>query len=52
VVLGFWVWIGFLATTQIGMVLWEGKPIKLYIINTLHYLVVLAVMSAILAVWV
>mgnify|MGYP001580390221 CR=1 FL=1 len=52
IVLGFWVWIGFLATTQIGSVLWEGKPVKLYLINTLHYLVALAVMSAILAVWV
>ena len=52
VILGFWLWIGFLATTQIGSVLWEGKPVKLYLINTLHYLVALAVMAAILAVWV
>ena len=51
-VLGFWLWIGFFATTQLGVVLWEGKPVKLYIINTLHYLVTLVVMSAILAVWV
>lgn len=50
IILGFWVWIGFLATTQIGSVLWEGKPVKLYLINTLHYLVTLAVMAAILAV--
>ena len=52
IILGFWVWIGFLATTQIGSVFWEGKPVKLYLINTLHYLVALAVMAAILAVWV
>ena len=51
-VLGFWLWIGFFATTQLGMVLWENKPVKLYVINTLHYLVTLAVMAAILAVWV
>ncbi len=51
-VLGFWVWIGFFATTQLGMVLWENKPMKLYLLNTLHYLVTLAVMGAILAVWV
>ena len=50
-VLGFWLWIGFFATTQLGMVLWENKPVKLYVINTLHYLVSLAVMAAILAVW-
>lgn len=52
IILGFWVWIGFLATTQIGSVLWEGKPVKLYLINAMHYLVTLAVMGAILAVWV
>ena len=51
VVLGFWLWIGFFATTQLGMVLWEGKPTKLYLINTLHNLVALAVMGTILAVW-
>ena len=50
-VLGFWVWLGFFATTQLGMVLWENKPFKLYLINTLHYLVTLAVMGAILAGW-
>ena len=50
-VLGLWIWLGFFATTQLGMVLWENKPFKLYLINTLHYLVTLAVMSAILAVW-
>ena len=50
-VLGFWLWIGFFATTQLGMVLWEGKPVKLYFLNTLHYLVTLIVMASILAVW-
>ena len=50
-VLGFWLWIGFFAPTQLGIVLWEGKPLNLYLINTLHYLVVLVVMSSILAVW-
>ena len=51
-VLGFWIWIGFFATTQLGVVLWEGKPVKLYAIKTLNELVTLAVMAAILAVWV
>lgn len=46
--LGFLLWLGFLATTMLGMVLWEGKPVKLYILNTVHYLVVLIVMGAIL----
>ena len=51
VILGFWLWLGFFATTELGMVLWEGKPLKLYFVKTLHNLVTLAVMGAILAVW-
>lgn len=51
-VLGFWVWIGFFATTQLGIVIWEGKPVKLYLLKTLNELVTLAAMGAILAVWV
>ena len=47
----FWVWLGFIATIQIGIVLWEGKPWKLYFINTAHQLVNLAVMATILASW-
>ena len=52
ITLGFWVWLGFLATTQIGSVLWEQKPAKLYFINTAYSLVNLCVMSVILTVWV
>ena len=48
---GFWIWLGFLATTMIGSFLWEDKPFALYLINVGHYLVVLLVMGAILAVW-
>jgi hypothetical protein len=48
---GFWVWLGFLATTQINMVFWQKKPFNLYLLNTAHYLVALVVMGGILAVW-
>ncbi|MBI2657962.1 DUF1761 domain-containing protein [Candidatus Woesearchaeota archaeon] len=51
IILAFWLWIGFFATTQLGVVLWENKPLKLYLMNTSHYLVSLAVMASILAVW-
>ncbi len=47
----FWCWLGFIATTFMGKVLWEGKPWKLYFIDTGHYLVNLLVMGAILALW-
>ena len=49
---GFWLWLGFIAPVQLGMVLWQGKPWKLYFIETFHYLVALLVMAGILAVWV
>ena len=51
IVLAFWLWLGFFATTELGMILWEGKPFKLYAIKTLHNLATLAIMGAILAVW-
>ena len=51
-ILGFIIWLGFLATSMLGSVLWEGKPAALYLINTSHYLVVLVVSGAILGVWV
>lgn len=48
---GFWVWLGFIATTMLGPVLWMGKPVKLYILDTGHYLVAALLMGAILALW-
>lgn len=48
---GLWAWIGFVATVMIGMVIWERKPFKLFLINAGHVLVSLVVMGAILAVW-
>lgn len=44
-------WLGFLATTQMGMVFWENKPWSLYALNTIHYLVTLVVMGAIIGAW-
>ena len=49
--LGFWIWLGFMMPLQLGMVLWENKPFKLFLINTSHYLVTLIVMGLIIALW-
>ena len=46
--LAFWVWLGFIATVQIGGVLWEGKPVKLFALTTTYQLVSLVVMAIIL----
>lgn len=48
---GFWNWLGFVAPVMLGMVLWEGKPWKLYFLNVAYYLVTLLIMGVVLAVW-
>lgn len=48
---GFWMWLGFLATTQIDEQLWGNKPWKLYAINTGYRLVSLVAMGVILSLW-
>ncbi len=47
---GFWAWLGFVATIMLGKVIWEMTPVKLYGINVAYYLVSLLLMGAILAV--
>lgn len=49
--LGFWLWLGFLATSLIGGVLWEGKPWGLYVLNSAYWLVNLLVIGAALGRW-
>ena len=44
----FMTWLGYIATVLIGMVIWEGKPVKLYLIHSAHYLALLLLASAII----
>ncbi|MEK7133516.1 MAG: DUF1761 domain-containing protein [Patescibacteria group bacterium] len=46
--LGFWCWVGFVAPVMLGTVLWEHKPFRLYLINSLYWLVTLIVMAVVL----
>jgi len=48
---GCWLWLGFIAPVMLGMVLWEGKPVKLYLLNVIYQLIVIELMAGILAVW-
>jgi hypothetical protein len=41
-------WLGFIATSMLNSVLWEGKPTKLYLINISHQLVSTVAMSAVI----
>ncbi len=48
---GFYVWLGFFATTLMNTVFWERKSWKFYAINASHYLVGLLLMGLILGAW-
>ena len=41
-------WLGGVATTMLGIVIWENKPCKLYLLNAVHWLVAMVVMGAVL----
>lgn len=47
---GFWMWLGFVATTMLGKVLWEGKSLKLYAIDSGYYLALILLMGVTLSV--
>lgn len=47
-ILGFLLWLGFIATTKAGDTIFGKKPIGLYIIDAGYYLVSMLAMSAIL----
>lgn len=48
---GFWIWLGFVATTSLVHHVFEGKPMRLYFVNIGYHLVELMVIGAILATW-
>ena len=50
--LGFLIWLGFSVTVLLNSVLWEGKPVKVYLINIFQLLVSLLIMSTILTLWI
>jgi hypothetical protein len=48
---GFLLWLGFVVTTNLETVLFEGRPLGLYLINNGYHFVGLLGMGALLAVW-
>ncbi|HSW71585.1 MAG TPA: DUF1761 domain-containing protein [Gammaproteobacteria bacterium] len=46
--MAFWIWLGFIATTLIGSVLFEKKSWGYYLVNAGYHLVTLAVVAAVL----
>ncbi|HEY8184685.1 MAG TPA: DUF1761 domain-containing protein [Pyrinomonadaceae bacterium] len=47
----FWLWLGFITTTQLATVIFELRPLGLYLINIGYQLVGCALAGLILAVW-
>lgn len=48
---GFWLWLGFIATTQLSTVVFEGRNLGLYLLNVGYQFVACLLTGAILAVW-
>jgi Protein of unknown function (DUF1761) len=48
---GFWNWLGFIAPVTLGVVIYEKKSWKLWLLNNSYWLVSLLLMGMILAVW-
>jgi Protein of unknown function (DUF1761) len=46
-----WTWLGFIVTTQLNGVLWEGRSVKLYLFNISYYFVQMAFMAISIALW-
>ena len=47
----FWLWLGFVATTQISSVIFEQRKLGLYLLNIGYQLVACLICGLILAVW-
>lgn len=47
----FWLWLGFIVTTQAATVIFELRPLGLYLLNIGYQLVGCALAGAILAIW-
>jgi len=48
---GFWMWVGFVGTVMFNTVLYERRPVALYVLNTGYFLVSLLIGGALSAVW-
>lgn len=48
---GLIMWIGFVFPATIGPVLWEGRSLKLWVINNSYWLVSFILMGSVMAVW-
>lgn len=50
-VVSFWIWLGFVAPITLGGILWENKPITLFVLNNAFNLLSLCIISTVLVTW-
>ncbi len=48
-IVGFWLWLGFVAPVTFSPVLWQGQPVKAWLLHNGYYLLTLLVMGVIMA---
>lgn len=46
--LAFWIWLGFVVPPMLGIVLWEGKSVKLFALNVFYWLFAMIAMALVL----
>lgn len=51
VMVGFWVWLGFVVTTVIPGYMYEGKPKMLFFLFIIYQLISITLMGGLLAIW-
>lgn len=47
----FWLWLGFIAPITLGGILWENKPVMLFVLNNVYNLLSLGVLSTVIILW-
>ncbi len=50
-VTSFWLWLGFIAPITLGGILWENKPVMLFVLNNAYNLISLGMLSTIIILW-
>ena len=49
--LTFWIWLGFLVPLLLSPVIWQDKRLKLFVLDSAHYLIAVYVMALVLTLW-
>ena len=48
--LGFWSWLGFIVPTSLGIILWELKPVRFYLVTVGYWFVSFIIMALIVTI--